>query len=262
MSGKGFRTGAVAAALAAALSTAAFVTAAADAGHGPVTVTRSVLSAPATGEPTWSTTASPKPSPRKSSTPPRRQETSSSSAGDGAIRLTFDDGPDPRWTPQILQILTENHATATFFNIGQNAAAYPDLVRQIRAQGSQVANHTWDHPSLPSLGDAAIARQLDRTDAVQGRTPCVRPPYGATSARVRSLIAARGQRQELWDVDTRDWARPGAASIEAQLLAAKPGSTVLMHTGGGDRSQTVTALRDALPKLRAKGIALQGIPGC
>ncbi|WP_343036659.1 polysaccharide deacetylase family protein [Flexivirga aerilata] len=178
------------------------------------------------------------------------------------MQLTFDDGPDPRWTPQILEILSENNATATFFNIGQSAAHYPDLVRQIRAQGSQVANHTWDHPSLPSLGTAAITRELDRTDAAQGRTPCVRPPYGATSARVRSLIEARGQRQELWDIDTRDWARPGVASIEAQLLSATPGSTVLMHTGGGDRSQTVAALRDALPKLRAKGIALQGIPGC
>jgi Predicted xylanase/chitin deacetylase len=178
------------------------------------------------------------------------------------IFLTFDDGPDPVWTPQILRVLTENDATATFFDIGENVVGRTALVSRIRSQGSQVGNHTWDHPSLPALTDAAITSQLDRTDRVQGRARCVRPPYGATTHRVDALIRARGQRVELWNVDTRDWARPGVAAIEHELLTARAGSTVLMHTGGGDRSETVAALRDALPKLRAAGFVLQGIPGC
>lgn len=182
--------------------------------------------------------------------------------GAKVLYLTFDDGPDPVWTPQILQVLTQNHATATFFDIGESVAEHPDLVRAIRAQGSQVANHTWSHPQLTGLTDAEITAQLDRTDAVQGTARCVRPPYGATDARVDALIGARGQRVELWNVDTRDWTRPGVAAIEQQLLGARSGDIVLMHTGGGDRSQTVAAIRDALPILRGEGYALQGIPGC
>lgn len=178
------------------------------------------------------------------------------------IYLTFDDGPDPEWTPQILQLLTENHATATFFDIGENVVGHQYLVRDIRAQGSQVGNHTWDHPSLPGLTNSQITRELDRTDHIQGVARCVRPPYGATNNRVNALIRARGQRVELWNVDTRDWARPGVAAIVQQLLDARSGSTVLMHTGGGNRSETVAALRYALPKLRAEGFVLQGIPGC
>lgn len=178
------------------------------------------------------------------------------------IYLTFDDGPDPLWTPKILRVLTENHATATFFDIGENVVGRAYLIAMIRAQGSQVGNHTWDHSDLATLSDSAVTRELDRTDRIQGAARCVRPPYGATNNRVDALIKARGQRVELWNVDTRDWARPGVAAIERQLLGAQDGATVLMHTGGGDRSETVAALRDALPQLRAKGFALQGIPGC
>jgi len=216
---------------------------------------------PATTPPTGSpaSTASPSSSPL-----PYAVETPAPVVRPGSkvIYLTFDDGPDPVWTPQILQVLTENHATATFFDIGENVVGHIDLVQAIRAQGSQVANHTWDHASVTGLTDAEITAELDRTDAVQGKARCVRPPYGATDPRVDALIEARGQRVELWDVDTRDWTRPGVAAIERELLAARDRATVLMHTGGGDRSETVAAIRAALPTLRAEGYVLQGIPGC
>lgn len=219
-----------------------------------VATTRSAASAPSS--------AVPKPRRSVGRTAPAAPVERSPVRGAKVIFLTFDDGPDPVWTPQILRVLTDNGATATFFDIGQNAVGRAALIRQIRAQGSHVGNHTWNHPSLPTLTDAAITQQLDDTDRVQGRARCVRPPYGATDNRVDALIRARGQRVELWNVDTRDWARPGVPAIEHQLLTARAGSTVLMHTGGGDRSQTVAALRAALPKLRAAGYVLQGIPGC
>lgn len=185
-------------------------------------------------------------------------------AGHGKVlHLTFDDGPSPRWTPAVLDILTANGAHATFFMVGKEAAAHPDLVRAVRARGHTVGNHSFDHADLARLTDDAVTRQVSRTRAAIGPSTCTRPPYGAISPRVSSALAALGQRVQLWDIDTRDWARPGSAAIVDSVLAkARNGAVVLMHDGGSDRAQTVEALRVLLPRLTAAGWRFEPVPGC
>ena len=118
------------------------------------------------------------------------------------VYLTFDDGPTAAYTPQVLQILARYEAKGTFFVIGQQAAARPDLVRRIRASGHAVGNHTWDHPNLTTLPTAQVATQLTRTNAALGRrVRCVRPPYGAVNANVGGA-AATGL------TSCPDWPRP------------------------------------------------------
>lgn len=179
------------------------------------------------------------------------------------VHLTFDDGPDPRWTPQVLAVLRRHGVRAVFFQVGQNVVAHPDLVRQIRSEGHLVGNHTWSHARLTDLRNRAIGGQLDRTDAaLGGRVRCVRPPYGATDPRVADVIGARGQRAVLWDVDPQDWARPGADRIVRRVLGrVHDGAVVLMHDGGGDRSQTVAALEQVITRLREQGYAF-GLLDC
>lgn len=171
------------------------------------------------------------------------------------VYLTFDDGPDPHWTPQVLEVLRRHGVHAVFFQVGQNVAAHPDLVAQVRSESHLIGNHTWSHAKLTDLRKKAITDQLDRTDAVLGgRTRCVRPPYGATDPRVADLIGARGQRTVLWDVDPEDWAKPGTDRIVRRVLAqVHDGALVLMHDGGGDRSQTVAALEQVITRLQAQG---------
>ncbi len=186
----------------------------------------------------------------------------SRAVGGVVVYLTFDDGPGPA-TPEVLELLARYHARATFALIGQQAAANPALVSRIRAGGHVIVNHTWDHPDLTLLSTEQIDGELQRTEGVLGPLRCDRPPYGATSTRVAAAIAARGERQLLWDVDPADWSRPGAEVIAATVLAqVRSGSIVLLHDGGGDRSQTVTALETILRELSARGFALTSVRGC
>jgi len=183
------------------------------------------------------------------------------------IYLTIDDGPS-KYTPQILDILRAHGFTATFFEVGSNVEKYPSYVRDILNQGSFIGNHTWDHPQLPRLSNRAIRQELSRTDAALRRagapTPtCARPPYGATSTRVHSLITARSQSQILWSVDPRDWARPGVKSIVSTVERhAVPGSVVLIHDGGGNRSQTVAATRQIADWVARRGWTIEALPVC
>lgn len=180
------------------------------------------------------------------------------------VHLTFDDGPNGTYTPQVLAVLRKHNAKATFFMLGQNASG-SSLVGTVRSQGHAVANHSWNHPQLTRLSRSAIASQLSRTDAALGRkAACVRPPYGATNATVRSVIASRGQKQVLWTVDTNDWRRPGAGVIASRIVAGakKNGAIILMHDGGGNRSQTVAGLDRALTTLQAQGYRFTPVPGC
>ncbi|KNX39460.1 polysaccharide deacetylase [Luteipulveratus halotolerans] len=179
--------------------------------------------------------------------------------------FTFDDGPHPTWTPRVLAVLRKYNARATFFMVGQNVVRYPYLLSSVRAYGHHTSNHTWSHPNLTQLSTASVTWQLNKTDAAMGSTrrKCVRPPYGATNDRIRSIISARGQRQVLWNIDTRDWSRPGTTTIYNRIVYnARPGRIVLMHDGGGDRSQTVAALDRALANLRSRGYTFRYIPYC
>ncbi len=191
-----------------------------------------------------------------------RPATSTPSAKKGVVYLTFDDGPGPA-TPEVLALLAQHHVTATFFVTGSNAAANPRLLSAIRAGGHAVGDHTWDHPQLTKLSAAGVTDQLNRTEAVIGKTRCVRPPYGDTSPTIAGIIAARGERQILWDVDPKDWSRPGADVIVDRVMSqVRPGSIVLMHDAGGDRSQSVAALRIILDRLDTQGLRSVALPQC
>ncbi|MFB6893065.1 polysaccharide deacetylase family protein [Kitasatospora sp. NPDC056327] len=187
-------------------------------------------------------------------------------AGNKVVHLTFDDGPSPRYTPQVLALLAQYGVRATFFEIGQNVAAHPDVTRRVAAQGHSVQNHSWSHPDLRKLSKSAFQYQVTATDAriraQTGVTPtCLRPPYGGVNGAVRSGAAGLGKSIQLWSVDPQDWARPGRAAIERRVLdAVRPGSVVLFHDGGGDRSQTVAALPAVLRTLKARGYSFALLP--
>jgi peptidoglycan/xylan/chitin deacetylase (PgdA/CDA1 family) len=173
------------------------------------------------------------------------------------LYLTFDDGPHVEWTPKVLQVLRKHKAHATFFVLGIQVAQYPELVTAERAAGHRVGNHTFDHKTLTTLPDAKVRQEI-----VGGvKSKCLRPPTGATNAKIEAIAASYHQRQVLWDVDTNDWEKPGTARIEHAILAgARPGAIILMHDGGGNRSQTVAALDQALTKLTKLGYTYRSLP--
>ncbi|TCC28655.1 polysaccharide deacetylase family protein [Kribbella sindirgiensis] len=173
------------------------------------------------------------------------------------LYLTFDDGPQHEWTPKVLQLLRKHKAQATFFVLGIQVAQYPELIAAERAAGHTVGNHTWDHKTLTLLPDAKVRQEI----AMGVKSKCLRPPTGATNTKIQAIAAAYHQRQVLWDVDTKDWEKPGAAHIENAIMAgARPGAIILMHDGGGNRSQTVAALDRALTKLTKLGYTYRALP--
>lgn len=174
------------------------------------------------------------------------------------IALTFDDGPGV-YTPKILAILKARRVKATFFVVGRQVRAYPSGTRALAGAGMSVQNHTWNHPSLAWARPSAIWSEITTTDerirALTGVRPtCVRPPGGAYDSAVIT-VAARGRHRVVnWSNDPGDWKKPGVASIRSWVLnhAANNG-IVLLHDGGGNRSQTVTALPGIIDGLRARG---------
>jgi peptidoglycan-N-acetylglucosamine deacetylase len=180
-------------------------------------------------------------------------------SGKRTVYLTFDDGPS-QYTPAILKILRATNSTATFFELGFRQAEHPAVAAQVRAEGSSVGNHTYNHPDLTSLKPNEIRWQL--THGPHGR--CMRPPYGATDPSVRRIITQQGLREVLWSIDTLDWSRPGITKIvkAATGTGVRGGSIVLMHDGGGDRSQTVAALPKIIHTLQQRGYVIRRIPGC
>ena len=175
------------------------------------------------------------------------------------VVLTFDDGPDAVYTPQILDILKKYDAKATFFEVGKNVTRHPELSKRIHEAGHSVENHTWNHADLRRLGAAAFRQEVASTDqairAATGATPaCLRPPYGGMNPTVRQRAKALGKDLVVWTVDSRDWTKPGATAIVRHVLASvHNGSVILMHDGGGNRTQTVAALPAILKALKAQG---------
>lgn len=209
----------------------------------------------ATTAPSGTPTSAPTPSstPTQRTTPVRPvppNPTTSVAAGKKVLFLTFDDGPDPTWTPQVLATLAKYGAHATFFELGEMQGEHPGLRGQVLAAGNAIGSHSISHPQLTKLSAAQRHHQIFDGP----RSTCFRPPYGATNAKVRADIKAAGMVQVLWDVDPRDWARPGTSVIVHNILThAKSGRIVLMHDGGGNRAQTVAALEQVLPVLKAQG---------
>ena len=188
--------------------------------------------------------------------------------GEKVLYLTFDDGPHPEYTPQVLDLLDARGAKATFFEIGQAVAAHPELSREVVARGHALGNHTWDHPDMRKLDAVELRNEIEETstllEATTGRrVTCMRPPYGASNDAVRAAIAADGLSIQLWDIDPQDWNRPGVDAIVTNVTSgAGAGRISLMHDGGGNRSQTIEALARVLDALSAEGYRFDAIPGC
>ena len=184
------------------------------------------------------------------------------------VALTFDDGPWPTSTAQILAILVQRQAPATFFVVGRQVERYPELVRQELAAGMAVGSHSWSHPQpFDRLPAARVRDELTRgrrTLTPLGIHPVgFRPPGGAASATVLATAQRLGDRTVLWSVDPADW-QPGVSAdqlVWRVLAAARPGAIVLLHDGGGDRSATVAALPAIIDGLRRLGLTLTVVPG-
>jgi len=181
------------------------------------------------------------------------------------VALTFDDGPS-MYTPQVLNILQENSVHATFFCVGEWVQYYPQYVQQEYSAGNVVANHTWDHPDLTTLSSVDVQSQISRTSALIQQTIGVqptlfRPPYGAINDSVKGQVAQMNLTPVLWSIDTEDWTRPGSnAIVNAVLSQVGNGDVILMHDGGGDRSQTVAALPRIIQGLQSRGLKLVTMP--
>ncbi|HEY2259374.1 MAG TPA: polysaccharide deacetylase family protein [Solirubrobacteraceae bacterium] len=177
------------------------------------------------------------------------------------VALTFDDGP---WydTTQFLDVLEHYHVVATFFEIGEQISTYGQggaVERRMLADGDMLGDHTWSHPNVSGAGSFA-AGQISSTaaairQATGGFMPCLfRAPYGATSPALIAEASSMGFATIQWDVDPTDWARPGTGAIYSRVVGGvRPGSIVLQHDGGGNRSQTLAALPQEIQTLRSRG---------
>lgn len=185
---------------------------------------------------------------------------------DKVIALTFDDGPWEKTTEEILDVLAENGAKATFFQIGNQCASYPTIEKRIISEGHQIATHTYDHAA--GSGGGVDLTQMSSSEQISEVTKGFSAIESATGTTVSRIMRAPGgnyygsiittlkdyiDAEIGWDVDTEDWRKPGAEAIAERILSAKSGDVVLMHDGGGDRTQTVEALKTALPQLKEQG---------
>lgn len=180
------------------------------------------------------------------------------------VALTFDDGPYPPYTEQILDILKENNVPATFFIIGRNAQKHPELVQRIAAEGHQIGNHTYDHVDLLKADRGKVAYEVDTTTKIltelTGNAPhAVRPPHGFRDAVVLDMMAERNLKVVEWSIMSRDWTNPGVDAIVSRTVEkVKNGSIILLHDGDGveqksSRQETVAATRLIIHELLAKG---------
>lgn len=176
------------------------------------------------------------------------------------VALTFNDGPDPRYTAKILDILQRHGVRATFFVLGDKAKKHPELVALIARQGHVVASHTMTHPKMSILSDKRVIGEVEQSrNAIKqavGKAPkCIRPPYGAMTPRVREVVEQHDMRVVTWDLDSFDYRRHGAEWMTNWVLNnARPKSVIMMHDSGRGAKQTVAAL----PKI-IEGFAQRGL---
>ncbi|MFJ4620769.1 polysaccharide deacetylase family protein [Streptomyces sp. NPDC088812] len=190
-----------------------------------------------------------------------------SDQGARGVNITIDDGPDPVWTPQVLDVLREYGVKATFCMVGTQAQAHPELVKKVVAAGHRLCDHSVSHDTAMDGKSQAYQSQqiLDAERMITEASGGVRPMYyrapgGAFTPYSRTLAASRGMRPLGWNVDTKDFEQPGTDAIVATVERELPnGPTILFHDAGGDRSQTVEALRRLLPRLKEQGYSF-GFP--
>jgi peptidoglycan-N-acetylglucosamine deacetylase len=177
------------------------------------------------------------------------------------VALTFDDGPGP-FTSQMLDVLKRNGVHGTFFLIGQQVSGRASVLRRALAEGNALGNHSWNHANLSGGAGGQLSSTQGAIRRATGYTPCVfRPPYGATSSLLVGQARAQNLDTILWDVDPRDWARPGSGAIYSNVVGnTRPGSIILSHDAGGPREQTVAAYRSIIPTLKRRGYRFATVP--
>ncbi|WUO88712.1 polysaccharide deacetylase family protein [Streptomyces sp. NBC_00273] len=185
-----------------------------------------------------------------------------SEGGGDAVNITIDDGPDPRWTPKVLDVLRRHDAKATFCMVGPQAKAHPDLVKEVVAAGHRLCDHTMNHDTAMDKKPVAYQEQqileakklIEEAAGGGAKVEYYRAPGGAFTPDSRRIAAAHGMRPLGWNVDTKDFDKPGTAAIvNAVKREIGNGPTVLFHDGGGNRAQTVDALDQVLTWLKEQG---------
>lgn len=188
---------------------------------------------------------------------------------DKLIALTFDDGPDKKYTNKILDILAEHEVKATFFVVGKQVESYPDTMKRIVDEGHAVGNHSWDHKNFTQLKPDQMKQQIAKTNeaikAAAGiETTWFRLPYGAQNNQVKKTITDTGNSNILWTVDTRDWAGTSPeAMMDNVKRNAKPNGIILMHSFGGKGGKldnTVAFLPDLIQYLKEQNYTFVTIP--
>ncbi|MBV7507783.1 polysaccharide deacetylase family protein [Bacillus sp. sid0103] len=180
-----------------------------------------------------------------------------------AVAITFDDGPNPTYTPQVLEIFSEAVGKATFFMIGEQMKKYPEVVKQVASLGHEIGNHTFTHPKLSLLSTAECLEEIEQNEKLieelAGRKPVVfRPPYLDYNQNTVSLIEQKGYPMiGALNLKAQDWEQPGVEHIlEKSREGIKNGSILIFHDGYGDRSQTIEAVRKLVSELTSQGYQL------
>jgi len=188
-------------------------------------------------------------------------------SGEKVVALTFDDGPWPQTTPQVLEILKKNNIKATFFLVGQTLQNYPQIARQVVDEGHVIGNHTWHH-RYNRVSEQEAAKEIEDTAALLYKTTGIktayfRPPGGG----LRNGLAAYAQKHKyavmMWSVDSNDShrRRPSASTLVNNVIkATKPGGVVLLHDGGGNHSETVKALPEIIERFKQQGYKFVTLP--
>ncbi|MZQ83011.1 polysaccharide deacetylase family protein [Paenibacillus sp. 5J-6] len=185
------------------------------------------------------------------------------------VALTFDDGPDNRYTLQILDILKKNNVKATFFIVGENAKAHPEVVKRIANEGHVIGNHSWDHSNFTKMSSEEMKQEINTTqevlNAIIGFRPTLfRPPFGALGSSEIKTITSMGLNIIDWSVDTRDWAGTSTQQIMKNVKKElKPGGIILQHSAVGKKeslSNTVKALEQLIPLLKNEGYTFVTVP--
>lgn len=183
----------------------------------------------------------------------------------GTVALTFDDGPNPIYTPQILAVLKKYNIKATFFVVGMNAKRYPELIKQIHEAGHVIGNHSQTHPMLTKVSEAQLQTEIvspsEIVNSIIGVKPkCLRYPYGASNQHVRDEIRAHGMMPTPMGFNSFDYNRPGVEKIISWVLKnAYSKQVILMHDGFAKREQTVAALPVIIEGIQKKGLGFSTI---
>ncbi|WP_373534961.1 polysaccharide deacetylase family protein [Microcoleus sp.] len=187
--------------------------------------------------------------------------------GEKVVALTYDDGPYPPYTNQLLDILDRYQVKATFFEIGRNIEKHPEIVKAIAARGDELANHSYSHKDMMFKPREYLLSEIEKTDklllelGVKQDSISFRPPWGRRFIGLSYLVSQMHKKLIMWDVDSQDYEKTHTVDdIANQVINnVRPGSIVVMHDGGGDRSKTVAATEIIVKTLQSKGYSFKTV---